>query len=615
MKKLLLFPVALLVIFFTEQLNAAVTYKLAYNNSTQTYTVSFKSTVAYSGPAARITGSTQFTIVAPDPDGTGAGAFAVTNLTSLTALVWGETQLNSPVENPAKDYLFFAPTNAAGYAVFNVPANTYVDLFTFQTTTSCISPLYLFDNINDPLNANISINADNNFKILGGGNVNLYTGNDSDQVGCTCVTYKLTLDPDGQTYRVSFNSAKAYSGALSRITGSTQFTVVFPDPDGAGSGAIQITNLTSLTALQIGQSQLNSPPQSTTQDYVFFAPQNSPSYALFNIPANTNIDLFTFQIVGGCTGTINLYDNYTDPLNANVSINADNNFKTLGGGNTNLYCYNTTAMVPCSNCALSNVTTTQTNVSCFGGSNGTATATATGGVAPYTYAWPVSAASQTTATAGNLAAGTYVVTVTDALTCTGTASVTITQPATALTASISASTNVLCFGGTTGSATVTPAGGTPGYTYLWPVSAASQTTAIAANLAAGTYVVTVSDTKGCTATASATITQPAAALAASISTKTDVFCFGGTTGSATVAAVGGTPAYTYAWPMSAGSQTTAMATNLAAGIYVVTVSDANACTATATAIRRRWRFPAVRRLTPICGRWQPPARQRRRRLI
>jgi hypothetical protein len=350
MKKLLHFiPAALLVILFTQNANAAVTYKLNYNSSTQTYTVSFNSTVAYNGPLARITGSTQFTIVAPDPDAGGGGTYDVINLTNLTALQWGLSQLNSPPENPTKDYLFFAPTNAGSYTVFNIPANTDVNLFTFQTTTPCTVPLYLYDNINDPLNSNGSINADNNFKTLGGGNVNLYTGNVTDNTACSCVTYKLVLDPDGQTYRVSFNSGVAFNGPLARITGSTQFTIVMSDPDGAGGGTANIIDLTPQTTLMMAVSQLNSPAENPTKDYAFFAPSNAGSYALFNIPANMDIELFTFKITGNCSGDVYLYDNNTDPLNANGSINADNNFKTLGGGNVNLYCSNTSGVVPLPN--------------------------------------------------------------------------------------------------------------------------------------------------------------------------------------------------------------------------------------------------------------------------
>src|ERR1035437_9384684 len=77
-------------------------------------------------------------------------------------------------------------------------------------------------------------------------------------------------------------------------------------------------------------------------------------------------------------------------------------------------------------------------------------------------------------------------------------------PAVALTATATG-TNVNCFGGTTGTATVTPAGGTPAYTYSWNTTPV-QTTPTATGLIAGTYTVTVTDANGCTATATATIT-------------------------------------------------------------------------------------------------------------
>jgi gliding motility-associated-like protein len=211
-----------------------------------------------------------------------------------------------------------------------------------------------------------------------------------------------------------------------------------------------------------------------------------------------------------------------------------------------------------------------TNVSCFGGSNGTATASVTGGTAPYTYAWNPSA--QTTATATGLSAGTYTVTVADANGCTSTATVTITQP-TLLTVSISQSVNILCNGGNNGAATAAGAGGTPNYTYSW---SNSQLTATATGLVAGTYTVVVTDANGCTAQTTVTITQPA--VLAGTTTQVDVLCNGNNTGSATVNPTGGTTPYTYLW--NPGGQTNATATGLTAGTYTVTVADANGCNIT-----------------------------------
>ncbi len=217
-----------------------------------------------------------------------------------------------------------------------------------------------------------------------------------------------------------------------------------------------------------------------------------------------------------------------------------------------------------------NITAT-TNVSCFGGSNGSSTVTVAGGTTPYTYLWTPAGGINPTGT--GLTAGSYTVTVTDNNGCIATAGVTITQPP-VLTASITASTNVLCNGGSNGTATVTAVGGTLPYTYLWNPSGGNGATGT--GMAAGYYVVTVTDNNGCTATASVTITEPPL-LTISITGVTNVSCNGGNNGTATSLAGGGTPGYTYSWAPIGG--TGATGTGLSAGTYTVTVTDANGCTA------------------------------------
>ena len=157
--------------------------------------------------------------------------------------------------------------------------------------------------------------------------------------------------------------------------------------------------------------------------------------------------------------------------------------------------------------ALASSISSQTNVSCFGGSNGAATVSVSGGTPSYSYSW--SPSGGTAATATGLSAGSYTVTITDANSCTKTQAVTITQPASALAVGTS-KTDATTNGGTNGTATATPSGGTPGYTYSWNTSPI-QTTAMATGLTAGTYTVTVTDANGCTATGSATVGQPAPA--------------------------------------------------------------------------------------------------------
>jgi gliding motility-associated-like protein len=220
--------------------------------------------------------------------------------------------------------------------------------------------------------------------------------------------------------------------------------------------------------------------------------------------------------------------------------------------------------------------TTKTDVSCNGGTNGTATVIPGGGTAPYTYSWNTTPV-QTTATATGLAAGTYTVTVTDNNGCIKTATATIGQP-TVLSA-VTNKSDASCNGGNNGIAAVNATGGTSPYTYSWNTTPV-KTTAIATGLSAGAYTVTVTDNKGCIATASATIGQPTALLATT--TKTDASCHGGSNGTATAFPTGGTSPYTYSWNTTP-VKTTATATGLAAGTYTVTVTDVNSCTTIATA--------------------------------
>lgn len=134
------------------------------------------------------------------------------------------------------------------------------------------------------------------------------------------------------------------------------------------------------------------------------------------------------------------------------------------------------------------------SVSCFGGSNGTAVATQTGGTATYSYSWntiPV----QTTSSITGLTPGTYSCIITDANNCSATSSCTVNQPATAVTVNTT-STNASSATSCDGSANSTVAGGTPGYTYMW--SPGGQTTANITAVCPGNYTVCVTDAAGCT---------------------------------------------------------------------------------------------------------------------
>jgi hypothetical protein len=220
-----------------------------------------------------------------------------------------------------------------------------------------------------------------------------------------------------------------------------------------------------------------------------------------------------------------------------------------------------------------------TDVSCFGGATGDATAnTATGGTGAYTYTW---SDAQTGKTATGLSAGTYTVTAKDAHGCTGTASVTITQPASALGVTMASNTNETCNGDATATATAnTATGGTTPYTYSWS-TAPIQTGQTATGLTAGSYTVTVTDSHGCTATAKATVTQPTAIGVTVDSYSDTAIIMSNYNGAAAVHPFGGTGAYTYSW--NTGSTTDSIF-DQNGGSYTVTVTDGNGCTFSARVV-------------------------------
>ncbi len=138
-------------------------------------------------------------------------------------------------------------------------------------------------------------------------------------------------------------------------------------------------------------------------------------------------------------------------------------------------------------------------------------------------------------------------------------------------------TNVACFGGNTGMASVTPGGGYGPYTYSWSPSGGTASTAT--GLSAGSYTVTVTDAYSCTATRNFSIIQPSQLVLNTLS-QTNVSCYGASTGAASVqAASGGTAPYTYNWtPGNPTGDGSTSVTGLTAGIWTVTVTDANGCT-------------------------------------
>ena len=214
---------------------------------------------------------------------------------------------------------------------------------------------------------------------------------------------------------------------------------------------------------------------------------------------------------------------------------------------------------------------------CYNGNDGRAWVDISGGTTPYAIQWS-NASSSTIDTIENLTGGAnYSVTITDANNCIATASITITNPDT-LTLAFT-STDEFCQVGANGTATVLPTGGVAPYSYTWNDQ---QTTTTATGLTTNTYSITTTDALGCTATGSVEVGFSSGIT--TFVTTDNVACKGDATGSASIDATSSAGALLYDWGANANNQSTRIATNLTAGRYIVTITDANGCEEQDTAI-------------------------------
>jgi len=435
----------------------------------------------------------------------------------------------------------------------------------------------------------------------------LYVGGEwTEQGGVTLnsSTYMLVNPGGGAYYDPSFDGGTtddAYIVKLKTINLTLQTTATNSNGCNGCNGSATVT-------INCGEPTFNYVWSNGSQTFNSASNTNTitglcPGTYTVTVTSGCNVILTATTTVGGSNGTIPTITtggplsisctNTTGTISANATPSNVNYSWTgpgvVSGGNTNTatvnaagtYTVTVTDQGGCSNTATVQVTSstmptvaiTSTNIICNGTNNGTATATVTGGVTPYSYSWSTTPV-QTNATANNLAAGTYTCIVTDASGCSSSNSVTITQAA-ALTSSSNVLNNVTCNTLCNGSAAVTVNGGTPNYTYSWNTTPV-QTGTTANNLCAGSYICTITDANRCTFTTSITITQPAVLLTTNFS-GTKLICNGTNNGSATVVPTGGTPAYTYLWNTNP-AQTSDTVNNLSAGTYAVTVTDANGCT-------------------------------------
>lgn len=211
-----------------------------------------------------------------------------------------------------------------------------------------------------------------------------------------------------------------------------------------------------------------------------------------------------------------------------------------------------------------------TNPSACGDSTGYAYCNVMNGQPGYFYQWSSGDVGQAV---DSLAAGIYMLTVTDANGCSNSETFGINDASgMSLNSTV---TNATCAGVFNGAIDLSVTGGSSPYTYYWSNASTNEDLV---NIKAGAYMVRVTDANGCIAVH--TVNVLANEVDLSIFNIINPTC-GNADGSIEVFPSGGATPYFYQWSANAGSVTTALVTNLAAGTYYVTVTDANGCSSTA----------------------------------
>ncbi|HOM41666.1 MAG TPA: gliding motility-associated C-terminal domain-containing protein, partial [Bacteroidales bacterium] len=337
--------------------------------------------------------------------------------------------------------------------------------------------------------------------------------------------YSFLWSNGATTEDVSNLTAGSYSVTITDVNGCS--TIVSADVnDGAGTPITVTVNVTGILCHGESTGVVDITVTGGTAPYSFIWNNGATTEDLSGIPAGTYSVVVTD--VSGCSATAEGTVSEPDSIVIGMSV---------------------------------------TDVRCFGEANGAVDITVTGGTPNYTFLW---SNGETTEDISGLSGGKYTIAVTDANGCVATAEADVAEPAQSLVAT-AVVTDVLCYGESTGAVDVTVTGGTAPYTFLWNNGA---TTEDLTGIPAGNYSVTVTDAHGCTAFTGGTVSQPATGMSASV-TVTDVLCNGGNNGAVDLTVTDGTAPYTFLWNNGA---TTEDLTNVTAGSYSLSITDATGCT-------------------------------------
>lgn len=403
--------------------------------------------------------------------------------------------------------------------------------------------------------------------------INLPAGNYfvtvTDAKGCTSAKSVALISPSNITTSISSTNLKCFGDSNGSATvtvngGTLPYFYIWSDPNNQTTdkainlttGKFYVTVTDSGTCTAIDSVVISSPQQLIANS------QTVPTSCF-----NTKDGKITISSFGGTPG----YSYNWNDIGNGPAIRTDAGAGTYSVTVTDANgCTNVLNGIIVTSPTNATISTTTTNVKCFGGADGTATATAIGGNGGWNYLWN-DALNQDLQTASFLIAGTYMVTATDMAGCSIADTVLITEP---LEIQVNpAINNVSCFGGNNGSINLNPTGGTGALSFNWLPSNSGPNIL---NLIAGIYNVTVTDINSCIKTFDYTLTQPKK-IDINIQVG-NVSCSGVFDGEATAIVNGGIPGYTFKWSDPA-MQTTAKATGLAPGVYYISVTDQNSCVA------------------------------------
>ncbi len=355
---------------------------------------------------------------------------------------------------------------------------------------------------------------------------------------------------DGQAIATASGGTGSYTYQWSNQTtgntidnvGANTYTVTATDTNGASGTAV--VTITEPTAIVVSINVDNNVSCNGGADAQVTASASGGDFPTYNYTWSNNVGFSVNSNLSADTYTVTVVNPNNCSATAEVTVTEPNSALTVGG-------------------------TVNNHVTCNGGNDGQGTVSASGGISPYSYLWPN---NTVTASATNLVADTYVVTITDNNGCVETVSITINEPS-AINLSINVDANVSVNGGSDGQLTASASGGTGNLSYMWSNTA---TTATISNLTADTYTVTVTDASNCTTSASVFVSEPGSIIL-NVNVDNHVSCFGGMDGQVTASASGGAGGLTYLW---SNNQTTATISNLMADTYTVIVTDANNATMT-----------------------------------